>query len=74
MIAQTRQIVKLVTNLSDWETLYAALKNLMENMIEPGNFDLSKLCADAKKYIDNVTGVRKEEYDDFIRKIQKAAK
>ncbi len=30
--------------------------------------------ADAKKHIDNVSSGRKEEFDDIIKKIQKAAK
>lgn len=30
--------------------------------------------ADAKKYVENVAGGRKEEYDDLIKKIQKASK
>lgn len=30
--------------------------------------------ADAKKYVESVAGGRKDEYDDLIRKIQKAAK
>jgi len=74
MVTQTRQIATLVQNLKDWEELYSSLKSLMENSIEPGDFDLAKLLADAKKYLDNVSGGRKEEYDDLIKKIQKAAK
>jgi hypothetical protein len=69
MVAQTRAIEKLVINLNDWETLYATLKNLQENSIEPGDFDLQKSMADAKKYVDNVAGGRKDEYDELIRKI-----
>jgi len=30
--------------------------------------------ADAKKHIDNVSGGRREEFDDLIKKIQRAAK
>jgi chromosome segregation ATPase len=74
MVSQTRKIEVLVTNLKDWEALYAKLKSLQENSIEVGDFDLAKIMADAKKYIENVAGGRKEEYDDLIRKIQKAAK
>lgn len=74
MVSQTRKIETLVINLKDWEALYASLKNLQENSIEVGDFDLAKSMADAKKYVDNVAGGRKEEYDDLIRKIQKAAK
>jgi cell division septum initiation protein DivIVA len=74
LVGQTRKIATLVTNLKDWEALYAALKALQENSIEPGDFDLAKATADAKKYVENVAGGRKEEYDDLIKKIQKAAK
>lgn len=74
LVSQTRQIEKLVANRKDWEALYASLKMLQENSIEPGDFDLAKTLADSKKYLDNVAGGRKEEYDDLIRKIQKAAK
>jgi len=35
---------------------------------------LQKAIADGKRYVDSVSSGRKEEYDDLIRKIQKAAK
>jgi len=60
--------------LKDWETLYASLKDLLENSIEQADFDLSKTLADAKKYVEGVASGRKDEYDDLIKKIQKAAK
>lgn len=69
MVTQTRQIEKLVSNLRDWEALYAALKALQENSIEVGDFDLAKAMADAKKYVESVAGGRKDEYDDLIKKI-----
>lgn len=74
LVSQTRKIETLVKNLKDWEALYASLKGLQENSIEVGDFDLSRAMADAKKYVENVAGGRKEEYDDLIKKIQKAAK
>jgi len=69
MVTQTRKIKTLVQNLEDWEELYATLKNLHENSIEVGDFDLAKAMGDAKKYVEGVAGGRKDEYDDLIRKI-----
>ena len=74
LVSQTRQIETLVKNLKDWEELYAQLKALQENSIEVGDFDLARAMADAKKYVENVANGRKDEYDDLIKKIQKAAK
>jgi len=54
--------------------LYKKLKKLQEESIQIADIDLQKLVQDAKKYTENVSAARKEEYDDFIKHIQRVAK
>ena len=46
---------------------------LKEESIQLAEFELAKLMADAKKYIDNLGNGRKDEFEDLIKKIRKAA-
>ena len=47
---------------------------MQEESIQIADIDLQKLVQDAKKYTENVSVARKEEYDDFIKHIQRVAK
>ena len=38
------------------------------------DIDLQRVIQDSKKYMDNVATVRKDEYEDYIKQIQKVAK
>jgi hypothetical protein len=60
--------------LREWNALYIRLKKLQEESIQIADIDLQKLVQDAKKYTENVSTARKEEYDDYIKHIQKMAK
>lgn len=73
-VEQTKNIEILVKNLQDWQDLYDSLKNLKENQIDPADFDAQKAQQEVQKYIDSISAGRKEEFDDLIKKIQKAAK
>jgi len=61
-------------NHHEWENLYKSLKSLQEDTISIADFDLQKVLSDVKKYADNVSANRKDEYDEIIKKIQKVAK
>jgi len=50
------------------------LKKLQEESIMVSDIDLQRVIQDSKKYMDNVATVRKDEYEDYIKQIQKVAK
>lgn len=71
---QTRKLQTFVDHVKDQAKLYKKLKSLMDEDIQIQEMDLQKVLLDGKKLIDGVKSARKDEYDDLMLKIKKAAK
>lgn len=73
MVMQTREIEKLVVNHKGERDLFKRLKFLNDEEIGNVAFDMQKLAQDVKKFIENLASGRKDEYEDLIKQIKKAA-
>ena len=74
MVEQTRHIAELVSNHKGWQALYDKLETLDRDMVQVCEFDLEKLMAEAKKYIEDIGTGRKEEQIELIKQIRKTSK
>lgn len=74
LVNQSNQIEALVQNHTDWKQLFASLRQIKDQHIDPLEYNIQRASTDAKKYIDSIQNGRKEEYDNVIRRIHLNAK
>lgn len=61
-------------NHADWKQLFASLRQIKDQHIDPIEYNVQRATTDAKKYIDSIQNGRKDEYDNIIRRIHLNAK
>lgn len=74
MATQTRQLKVLLENHVLVEDLYARLKQLLEHELEELDYRCQKATGEIKKFADLCAGQKRDEFDDFYRKVVKKAK
>lgn len=71
MVAQSRKLKVLVENHRNWVVLYKRLKVLQEEQVDSLDLETQKATQNQKKFQATINSEKKEDCEDYVRKIQK---